>query len=128
MNKSQKRLAVAGGTREKMKELLKGITIMKEEPKVLLGGIVRVINPPAQFAFPVFLPMYMADYGFTTTEWLRIWGTIFTANIVFNLIFGFVGDKGGGATPVSGSAAWAAASPRCCSIIRRSFRRAISGW
>lgn len=95
MNKSQKRLAVAGGTREKMKELLKGITIMKQEPKVLLGGIVRVINTTAQFAFPVFLPMYMADYGFTTTEWLRIWGTIFTANIVFNLIFGFVGDKVG---------------------------------
>ena len=95
MNKSQKRLAVAGGTREKMRELLKGITIMKQEPKVLLGGIVRVINTTAQFAFPVFLPMYMADYGFTTTEWLRIWGTIFTANIVFNLIFGFVGDKVG---------------------------------
>lgn len=95
MNKPQKRLAVAGGTREKMRELLKGITIMKQEPKVLLGGIVRVINTTAQFAFPVFLPMYMADYGFTTTEWLRIWGTIFTANIVFNLIFGFVGDKVG---------------------------------
>ena len=78
-----------------MRELLKGITIMKQEPKVLLGGIVRVINTTAQFAFPVFLPMYMADYGFTTTEWLRIWGTIFTANIVFNLIFGFVGDKVG---------------------------------
>lgn len=95
MNRSQKRLSVAGGTREKMKELLKGITIMKEEPKVLLGGIVRVINTTAQFAFPVFLPMYMAEYGFTTTEWLQIWGTIFSANIVFNLIFGFVGDKVG---------------------------------
>lgn len=95
MNRSQKRFSVAGGTREKMKELLKGITIMKGEPKVLLGGIVRVINTTAQFAFPVFLPMYMAEYGFTTTEWLRIWGTIFTANIVFNLIFGFVGDKVG---------------------------------
>lgn len=95
MNRSQKRLSVAGGTREKMKELLKGITIMKEEPKILLGGIVRVINTTAQFAFPVFLPMYMAEYGFSTTEWLQIWGTIFTANIIFNLIFGFVGDKVG---------------------------------
>lgn len=95
LNKSQKRPSVAGGTREKMKELLKGITIMKEEPKVLLGGIVRVINTTAQFAFPVFLPMYMAEYGFSTTEWLQIWGTIFTANILFNLIFGFVGDKVG---------------------------------
>ncbi|WP_295937589.1 MFS transporter [uncultured Alistipes sp.] len=96
LNKSEKqRTTVAGGTKEKMKELLKGITIMKEEPKVLLGGIVRVINTTAQFAFPVFLPMYMAEYGFSTTEWLQIWGTIFTANIIFNLIFGFVGDKVG---------------------------------
>jgi len=78
-----------------MKELRKGLTIMKEEPKVLLGGIVRIINTTAQFAFPVFLPTYMASHGFATTEWLQIWGTIFTANIAFNLIFGFVGDRMG---------------------------------
>ncbi|SMC56954.1 MFS transporter [Pedobacter africanus] len=76
----------------KTEELAKGLIIMKEEPKVLLGGIVRIINTTAQFAFPVFLPTYMAAHGFTTTEWLQIWGTIFTANIAFNLIFGFVGD------------------------------------
>src|SRR5690625_4926313 len=76
----------------RMKELLKGITITRDHPKVLIGGIVRVINTTAQFAFPVFMPIYMADYGFTTVEWLQIWGTIFTANIAFNLIFGFVGD------------------------------------
>ncbi len=79
----------------KMRELAKGLTIMKEEPKVLLGGIVRIINTTAQFAFPVFLPTYMAAHGFSTTEWLQIWGTIFTANIAFNLIFGFVGDRMG---------------------------------
>ncbi|TPE42432.1 MFS transporter [Pontibacter mangrovi] len=75
------------------KELVKGLTIVGQEPKVLLGGIVRVINTTAQFAFPVFLPSYMAIHGFSTTEWLQIWGTIFTANILFNLIFGFVGDR-----------------------------------
>lgn len=80
------------GTVSKSEELAKGLTIMKEEPKVLLGGIVRIINTTAQFAFPVFLPMYMAAHGFSTTAWLQIWGTIFTANIAFNLIFGFVGD------------------------------------
>jgi polyol permease family len=74
-------------------DLLKGLTIVKEEPKVLLGGIVRVINTTAQFAFPVFLPTYMASHGLSTTEWLYIWGTIFTSNIIFNLIFGFVGDR-----------------------------------
>lgn len=35
----------------------------------------------------------MAEHGFSTKEWLQIWGTIFTSNIVFNLIFGFVGDR-----------------------------------
>jgi polyol permease family len=83
------------GTESKIKDLIKGITIMKNEPKVLIGGIVRVINTTAQFAFPVFLPIYMLEHGFSTTEWLQIWGTIFTSNILFNLIFGYVGDKVG---------------------------------
>lgn len=77
----------------KLAELAKGITIMKKEPKVLIGGIVRVINTTAVFAFPVFLPMYMYEYGFSTTAWLKIWGSIFTSNIIFNLIFGIIGDK-----------------------------------
>lgn len=77
----------------KLKELVKGLTIVKAEPKVAIGGIVRVINTTAQFAFPVFLPTYMAEHGFSTTQWLYIWGTIFTSNIAFNLVFGFVGDK-----------------------------------
>jgi polyol permease family len=81
------------GAVSKSEELAKGLTIMREEPKVLLGGIVRIINTTAQFAFPVFLPTYMAAHGFSTTSWLQIWGTIFTANIAFNLIFGFVGDS-----------------------------------
>lgn len=87
--------SVAKAKISKSEELIKGISIMKEEPKVLLGGIVRVINTTAQFAFPVFLPTYMAVHGFSTTEWLQIWGTIFIANIAFNLIFGFVGDRFG---------------------------------
>lgn len=93
LNRSKPARQPAGGS--KMEELVKGLTIVREEPKVLLGGIVRIINTTAQFAFPVFLPMYMARHGFDTTEWLTIWGTIFTANIIFNLIFGFVGDHFG---------------------------------
>jgi polyol permease family len=82
-----------GNMEARMQELVKGLTIVRQEPKVLLGGIVRIINTTAQFAFPVFLPIYMADYGLSTTQWLQIWGTIFTSNIIFNLIFGFVGDN-----------------------------------
>lgn len=92
LNKDKFETSAGKNSASKAEELAKGLIIMKEEPKVLLGGIVRIINTTAQFAFPVFLPTYMAAHGFTTTEWLQIWGTIFTANIAFNLIFGFVGD------------------------------------
>ncbi|HEY4209543.1 MAG TPA: RbtT/DalT/CsbX family MFS transporter, partial [Puia sp.] len=85
----------AASRASKVQELIKGLTIVKEEPKVLLGGIVRIINTTAQFAFPIFLPTYMASHGISTTEWLEVWGTIFTSNIIFNLIFGFVGDRVG---------------------------------
>lgn len=82
-----------GAFSAKARELIKGLTIVRDEPKVLLGGIVRVINTTAQFAFPVFLPIYMENYGLSTSAWLQVWGTIFTSNIIFNLIFGFVGDR-----------------------------------
>ena len=77
----------------KLQELKKGFTIMRQEPKVLLCGIVRVINTTSQFAFLVFMPVYMSSHGIDTNRWLQMWGTIFTANILFNLIFGFVGDS-----------------------------------
>jgi polyol permease family len=92
LNKDKFRPLNKSGANSKVQELKKGLTILQEEPKVLLGGIVRVINTTAQFAFPVFMPIYMSQHGFSTTEWLQIWGTIFTANIAFNLIFGFIGD------------------------------------
>lgn len=77
----------------KLKDLSKGFTIMKKEPKILIGGIVRTINTTPQFAFPVFLPIYMMANGFTLEQWLSIWAAIFTGNIFFNLIFGIVGDR-----------------------------------
>lgn len=89
----EKKRVVQNDLRSRIRELTKGFSIVRKEPKVLLGGIVRVINTTAQFAFPVFLPTYLAQHGFTTTEWLQIWGTIFTSNIIFNLVFGFVGDS-----------------------------------
>lgn len=92
LNKDKfKTSAIASGI-GKMQELKKGLVIMRDEPKVLIGGIVRIINTTAQFAFPAFLPIYMISHGFSEAEWLQIWGTIFMANIAFNLIFGFVGD------------------------------------
>ena len=54
----------------KFRELLSGLAIMKREPKVLVGGIVRVINTTSQFAFVVFMPLYLKDYGIGDTQCL----------------------------------------------------------
>lgn len=74
-------------------ELLKGITIMYKNPKVSLGAIVKVINSVSVVGFPVFLPTYLTKYGFSTSEWLKLYGFLFTVAIIFNLIFGVLGDK-----------------------------------
>ncbi|MFS0786052.1 MFS transporter [Shouchella sp. 1P09AA] len=80
----------------KLKELLKGITIIKKEPKVGIAGIVRIINQTGQYAFPVFIPTYFAiEYGISTSAWLSLWGTIFLSNIAVNLLSGMIGDRFG---------------------------------
>ncbi|AXH99085.1 MFS transporter [Sporosarcina sp. PTS2304] len=81
--------------RETMRELVKGITILKSNPRVAAGGVVRVINTLSAYGFPVFLPIHMAQHGIETTAWLQLWGTFFIGNIIFNLVFGFVGDTFG---------------------------------
>ncbi|MEC1793387.1 MFS transporter [Bacillus vallismortis] len=77
----------------KWKELSKAFTIMFENPKVGIGGVVKTINAIGQFGFAIFLPTYLARYGYSVSEWLQIWGTLFFVNIVCNIIFGAVGDK-----------------------------------
>ncbi|MDC9589526.1 MFS transporter [Xenorhabdus sp. XENO-10] len=78
---------------ENIREVLKGITILKEHPKLFISCLLRIINSLSQYAFPVYLPIYMIYQGFTTTQWLSIWGAAFTSNILFNLVWGIVGDR-----------------------------------
>lgn len=84
-----------GAPTNKFKELFQGLAIMGREPKVLIGGIIRIINTTSQSAFIVFMPLYMASFGIGDTKWATIWAAIFIFNIAFNLIFGIVGDKFG---------------------------------
>ena len=86
--------------KNKLRTFFNGLAIMVREPKVTIGGIVRVINTTSQFAFVVFMPLYMASYGVTDAQWATIWAAIFIFNIAFNLIFGVVGDKFGWARTV----------------------------
>jgi MFS family permease len=80
--------------KEKLKSLLSGFTICKEKPKVAIGGVVRIINSTGIGALPIFFPMYLSDkYGFTTEQFLQMWGTMWFANIIFNLIIPYISDK-----------------------------------
>lgn len=87
--------------KEHLREMSSGITILKKEPRVAVACLVRIINQAAQYAFPLFLPIYLASKGIETTTWLNIWGTIFIANIIFNLIFGTLSDKIGWKNTIS---------------------------
>ncbi|MBT2658574.1 MFS transporter [Bacillus sp. ISL-18] len=75
-----------------LNELMKGITILKRK-QISLGLIVKTVNGLAQYGLAVFMPIYLAQFGYSTTEWLHMWSTVFTVAIFANLFFGFLGDR-----------------------------------
>ena len=77
-----------------IRTLLSSVTIAWKRPKIGVGGIVRMINTAPQFGFLVFLPLYFTKtVGFELAEWLRLLSAMFLSNIVWNLLFGFIGDR-----------------------------------
>ncbi|MBB3036532.1 RbtT/DalT/CsbX family MFS transporter [Hoyosella altamirensis] len=84
-----------------VKTLLGSVSILWRNPRIGAGAIVRTINTAPQFGFLVFMPTFFTEtIGFTLSEWLRLLTVMFAVNIVFNLIFGVVGDKVGWRTTV----------------------------
>jgi polyol permease family len=74
--------------------LLSSVTIAWKEPKLAVGCIVRTINTTPQSGFLVFLPIYFTKtVGFSLSEWLRLLSLIFLSNIIWNLLFGVLGDR-----------------------------------
>lgn len=73
--------------------LFNSLTIAFKEPKLAVGCLVRVINTVPEFGFLVFLPGYFTKtVGFSLSEWLRLLSLMFASNIVWNLLFGVIGD------------------------------------
>ena len=74
--------------------LFSSVTIAWAEPKLAIGGVVRLINTTAEYGFLVFLPLFFThEIGFSLAQWLRLLSVIFASNIIANLIFGVVGDR-----------------------------------
>jgi len=89
-----RRLAPAG--ENPIKTLISSVTIAWQIPKIGIGGIVRTINTEAQLGFLVFLPVYCTTtVGFTLAQWLRLLTMLSVTNVIWNLLFGIIGDRFG---------------------------------
>jgi polyol permease family len=88
----RKRLAPPGDA--PLATLLSSMTIAWKEPKIAIGCIVRIINTAPQNGFAVFLPLYFTQtVGFEMKDWLSLLSLMFTSNIIWNLLFGIIGDR-----------------------------------
>lgn len=77
-----------------IREFTTGVTILWRQPRVTVGGIVRTINTAAWYGLVVIFPVFFTtSLHFTTSQWLQIWGDQSISNMVFNIIWGIVGDK-----------------------------------
>ncbi|EMR07295.1 Alpha-ketoglutarate permease [Bhargavaea cecembensis DSE10] len=83
-------------SRQTISVLSKGITILWKRPKVAAGGILRTINTSAWYGYVVILPVFFTSVlQFETSQWLLIWSVCSLSNMVFNVIWGMIGDKVG---------------------------------
>ncbi|MFG3252888.1 MFS transporter [Streptomyces sp. NPDC048172] len=82
------------GAASNLRQVVKGLTVLKTHPKVGVGGVVRIINTLCFYAFPVFVASHMVhDVGFSLPQWQTIWGTMLFANIIGNVLSGYLGDR-----------------------------------
>jgi polyol permease family len=74
--------------------LFSSVSIAWRRPKTAIGSVVRVINTAPQWGFFVFLPAYFTKVvGFSEAQWLQLLSAMFLSNIVWNLLFGVIGDR-----------------------------------
>ncbi len=88
----KRRLAPAG--EHPLGTLFSSVSIAWRKPKTAIGCVVRIINTAPQYGFLVFMPFYFTDtIGFKEAEWLQLLSFMFLSNIIWNLLFGFIGDR-----------------------------------
>jgi MFS family permease len=77
--------------------LLRDASIVIHNPKIAIGGIVRIIDSASSAGFLIFLPIYFtsSSVGFTLTQWLQLLGAMSLSNAIWNLLWGILGDRVG---------------------------------
>ncbi|WP_106477700.1 MFS transporter [Phytohalomonas tamaricis] len=94
-SEAERAIAKSAPTSDKMREISRGMTLIFENKYMFRALIIRIICNLSLFGFPVIMPLfYTSDHvGFTTTEWLRIWGTFFVIQPLTNVMWGIIGDR-----------------------------------
>lgn len=79
----------------KLREMSRGLTLIFQNKDIALALITRIICNLSLFGFPVIMPLFYtsARIGFTTSQWLQIWGTFFLLQPFTNVMWGVVGDR-----------------------------------
>ncbi len=77
-----------------LRALLASVSLAWRKPRTGVACIVRMINTAPQFGFFVFMPFFFERViGFTQAQWLTLLSSVFLSNIVWNLLFGLIGDR-----------------------------------
>jgi polyol permease family len=70
------------------------ISLIWRRPKTGIACLTRLINTAPEFGFLVFLPTFFTHtIGFSLVRWLHLLSAIFLSNIIWNLLFGLIGDR-----------------------------------
>src|SRR5262245_23149237 len=88
----KRRLAPHGA--HPLQTLLLSLGVAWQKPKTAIGCLVRVINTAPQNGFLVFFPVYFTkEIGFSERQWLELLSFMFLSNVIWNLLFGFIGER-----------------------------------
>jgi polyol permease family len=90
-------LTAAEGKNVIIASLLRDVSIVINNPKIAIGGIVRIIDSVPSTGFLVFFPIYFTSrsVGFTLTQWLQLLGAMFLSNAIWNLLWGIFANRVG---------------------------------
>ncbi|WP_225047710.1 MFS transporter [Lacticaseibacillus kribbianus] len=58
-----------------------------------VGVLVKGTNDIGKFGFVIVVPVYLAHYGFSLSEWLIAWSVANAVNIPLDYLFGWIGDR-----------------------------------
>ncbi|MEO6922866.1 MAG: MFS transporter, partial [Bryocella sp.] len=78
-----------------LRALGQALTLLGREPKTAVACVVRIINTAPEFGFIIILPLFFHDLGFSQHQYNQLLSAMFASNIVWNLLFGLIGDRFG---------------------------------